>query len=1354
MANTPFTTPFTSVDEKQNKKVWQGLITLFISYAIIISFMAPILAWQWTQLPFLGVLFERDLVVSSSYSPQWLTYQNAEKAGITLNKPDTLIAIDKQPVYTAQDIQDILLSQSLGDELKLTLLDSDPQDSQSELPSEQHLKIIVTQFPRADVFIFFGIPYLCGLAYLTLGLSVYRLKQSQEIHAIFLVFCVLASVILGGVFDLYTYHYFTLIWTLTLPFVPATLIHFSLVFPLEVKFIRQRAWARYVPYILAFGLAMTGLISLLNFSSRLNHLIVWSLDFTYLGIGLLTFFGVGAANWYVNYSSTIRQQLQIMLGGGILAFAPILVWSLGPLTTGQILLLPQTFYILVITPLIFFPTAITYAILRYQVSNLDSIFKTALLYVSLILLVLIIYSGLVGLSRIFLNMSPLTNPITLFFYIAILVIFIGPLRDWLQSFINTRIPDPSEDYQQTLQNYPTQLVTLPLNVDEILNLYLYQIQCNIDVSELNVFLTENLGTVYEIRARYTKQQSEQVQVSYIDSDKLPQWLINHRRPLCLDAQGRPIGRVHISPEEIARLVILNIRVVVPMFGNNKLLGWLTLGEARNKLTYNEEDLAFVSSLTNQTVIALENAQSFERANRKTEELLALQETVLDIASEKETSRIVRSVVEQATNLLVAQGGVLYLLDDEKKVLKSSVIFQLDQDYAPPILHIGEGIAGRAAQENRPQIFGSSATFINEYNFETETEFGPILALPLLWQGKVRGVVEIVRAFNAPIFNQEEINLLTLLANQATIALENTRLLQEANYKAHQLTTINEVSHLISATLERDKSLNLTLQTAVEILNSEAGSIFLVNHTNQTLVFEMTLGPTGLTLIGSKMAMDMNSIAGAIAVTQKALIVNDVAQDARWNSNIDKTTEFQTRDILGVPMVAFGRVVGVIEVINKKNGDGYNENDLMMLTLFATQVGVAIVNAERFTQTDQALASRMQELSTLQMIDRELNATLDFEAVLDLTLSRAMDALGAMIGLIAIVDIEEEGLIFHSHVGVAKEFERFTETPWPLDRGIIGQVARTGHALIANEEHMDIFASDGRSNSQLCVPLMLDETVIGVINLEIADFEPFTEQDLGFAKRLASHASLAVQNSRLFEQVKQANQAKTEFMDVASHDLKTPMTSIKGFARMMLMTAGSEMSDTQKEFINIIIKNVDRMSRLVSDLLDVSRIEAGRIKLECKDVDIKEAIDDVVQSAQAEVQEKNLEMRLEMAQNLPPIWADYDRIVQVLTNLVSNAYKYTPEGGQITIKADVLNDQPASHLSIRVIDTGYGISEEDQKKLFDKFFRSSDPNVSDVPGTGLGLAITKNMIEMHGGQMWFKSKVGEGSTFGFDMPIQH
>lgn len=237
----------------------------------------------------------------------------------------------------------------------------------------------------------------------------------------------------------------------------------------------------------------------------------------------------------------------------------------------------------------------------------------------------------------------------------------------------------------------------------------------------------------------------------------------------------------------------------------------------------------------------------------------------------------------------------------------------------------------------------------------------------------------------------------------------------------------------------------------------------------------------------------------------------------------------------------------------------------------------------------------------------------------------------------------------------------------------------------------------------------------------------------------------------------ANQAKSEFVSLVSHELKVPMTSIKGYSELIASGMAGPINEQQADFLKTVSANVARMATLVSDLTDVSRIESGHLRIEQTAVSIKDVLTDVVNATKGQIEEKNQTLILEIPDDLPPIWADRVRLEQIMTNLISNAYKYTPDEGEIVICANQKSDGENSQVRINFIqlavqDTGIGISPEDQEGIFQKFFRAGDEQARQAPGTGLGLNITKNLVEMQGGRIWFESTFRQGTTFYCLFPI--
>jgi signal transduction histidine kinase len=242
-----------------------------------------------------------------------------------------------------------------------------------------------------------------------------------------------------------------------------------------------------------------------------------------------------------------------------------------------------------------------------------------------------------------------------------------------------------------------------------------------------------------------------------------------------------------------------------------------------------------------------------------------------------------------------------------------------------------------------------------------------------------------------------------------------------------------------------------------------------------------------------------------------------------------------------------------------------------------------------------------------------------------------------------------------------------------------------------------------------------------------------------------------------DQAVAANKSKTEFVSVVSHELKIPMTSIKGYSDLMIAGATGPISDKQMEFLKTIRNNVSRMAILVSDLADISRIESGNLRLEPTLVDAKSVIEDAIKLAKNQIDQKNQTLQVEIPDDLPRVLYDKNRLSQVMTNLISNANKYTQEGGKVVVQAKRTThacdgQEPQDVIQVKVQDNGFGMSPEDQTKLFNKFFRSPDDQVRAAPGTGLGLSITKNLIELQKGCIWFESEYRKGTAFYFTIPV--
>lgn len=540
----------------------------------------------------------------------------------------------------------------------------------------------------------------------------------------------------------------------------------------------------------------------------------------------------------------------------------------------------------------------------------------------------------------------------------------------------------------------------------------------------------------------------------------------------------------------------------------------------------------------------------------------------------------------------------------------------------------------------------------------------------------------------------------------------------------ELATLYEVAQVLNSSLDLNETLNHVMDMLIHLTGAERGCLMLLDEDSHLQIraarhFDQESAGA------SELELSHTVVRDAVEQAQPVLTTN-AQHDPRFSAQ-ESVIGYQLRSIACVPLRVREQVIGALYLDNRIREGVFSDADLPMLTAFANQAAVAIENARLYTMTDLALAARVDELTTLQRIDRQLNASLDFERVLELTLSWALRATNAEEGVLCILDDEGgiQAVTTAGNDGVVAEVED----------ELLRMVMRRDEPLVV-----------GRL--RILVPIRFEGRALGLLDLRSSGSLLFLPEHAEFASRLADHAAVAIENARLYEEVRQANLAKSEFVSFVAHELRTPMTSIRGYADMLARGMVGELAPQQGDFIKTIRSNVERMQILVSDLQDVARIETQQLRLEIGPISLSDALGSALEATRGQIEERFQELSIDVPDELPRVQADAGRLAQVLINLLSNACKYTPEDGRIGVRA-WLGD---GFVHCAVSDTGIGISAEDQMHLFDKFFRSDDKAVRQMPGTGLGLCIVKNLVELQGGEIEVESHLGEGTTVEFTVPI--
>ena len=1354
-----------SVTQQQMKPdLWtRGVKVLLIStftLAIVVNLIAPWLAWRWTRAPFMGVLLEHTMVVSDMYGQGW----SGRLAGLA--SPDRILEVNGQAVLNAAELGRALKAAVPGNQITLTV---EGQDGEGW--SQHQANVMLTGFSSRDFISFFWLPYIIGLVYLALGLWVYYLKGNTRGGQSFGFFCACSAIFTASFFDLVTTHHLVPLWTFSLPLIAASIAHLGLVFPAEMTLIRRYPPLRLLPYLPALALAAWAEYALFDSRDPRAYFAPWRWNFAYVGLGLLIFFALLLYTRLRTPPGVVRYQARFILLGSIITFAPLVFWIVSATLQLRIPFQPFLYF----PPLIVFPICVAYALLRYRLLDVDLVISRGLAYSILVVGVTAAYFLLIGLvSQLFAIASPASNPFILAIFVLILVVFVNPLRDRVQLLVDSVFYKDRKDYRSTLQDF-TRALTNILDLPHLLDMLVERVQDVLHAERAAIVLLDQRTDLYiSHKARGISEQVTQM-IRFSKENQVVRWLAEEG-PLYLHGEEGDWYPDGFSVEEKARLEALGVVLCVPLRTEEQLIGWLALGPKLSGDAYSRDDLAFLAALTDQTSLVIQSARFHAQTQQKVRELSLLFRASTAISSSLEIDEVWDTLAQRMAQIVDATSVCVYECDMDEQT--SSVIAEYAGHRASEkerVSHLGgtfplgeSPITRGALRARRPLSIGLNDPTTGEGDRARLLQLGGRMALiiPLMARGRVIGFVDLLESRRDRQFTEGETRLCQTMANQAIIAVENAGLFQGERKRALQLETVREVSQKIVSILNLDE----LLVQVVELIQQRFGyyrvQVFLNKPDDQWTVFQAGTGRAGEVIVkeGHQLKIGEEGIVGWVANSGEFLLANDVSKERRF---LPHPALPDTRAELAIPLSRGKQILGVLDVQSERV-NAFTESDLFVVQSLADQVAIAIENARLYTMTDQALAKRLEELAIMQEIDRQLNATLDYDRVMDLTLDCAIQMTGADGGLIGMVAQEQDGMRLLATRGYPREHRSSAGQLWPVDHGIVGRVVRTGQPVLASDvtQDPDYISAISETCSQLTVPIRREKRIVGVISVESSESAVFDEDDLAFMMRLADHAAIAIENARLYSDLKRANEAKSEFVSIVSHELKTPMTSIKGYADLLFKGTAGEISGMQQKFLRVIRSNVDRMNALVSDLLDISRIESGRLKLHIQSVPLKAVVDEVVQTMQESIKAKELALTVEMPEDLPPVRADEDRLIQVLTNLISNAYRYTLPGGRISVKATVWSDgsppgeaqpvppgeQRLRYLCLSVSDTGIGISPKDQTRIFDKFFRGDDPVVRESTGTGLGLFIARSIVELHDGQMWFQSEPGQGSVFSFTVPV--
>jgi signal transduction histidine kinase len=650
------------------------------------------------------------------------------------------------------------------------------------------------------------------------------------------------------------------------------------------------------------------------------------------------------------------------------------------------------------------------------------------------------------------------------------------------------------------------------------------------------------------------------------------------------------------------------------------------------------------------------------------------------------------------------------------------------------------------------------------------DYRSLVVVPLVRHGEAVGALGVARREPGG-FTDDEIALLQTFAAQAVIAIENVRLFTELKARNHDVTEALEQQTATSEILRVISHSPTDVQPVLDAVAESAARLCgavdaIIQRVDGGLIYRVAhFG--AITAVSDVRPVTWATPTGRAIMERRTIHVDDILDEFARGNYLEARVLQQGsgfRTILVVPLMREDAVIGII-TIRRLEMRPFTGKQITLLQTFADQAVIAIENVRLFKELETRtgeLTRSVGELTALGEVSQAISSTLDLETVLTTIVSRAVQLSGV-----------DGGVVFEYDNGIEEFVHRAaTETGGPLaearratrvrkGEGVVGRTAITlepvqvpditgpGAYVGANRENL----IESGVRAILAVPMVREGQLIGCFVVSRNRAGNFPAETVELLRTFATQSALAIQNARLFHEVadksrqlEAASQHKSEFLANMSHELRTPLNAIIGFSEVLAQGMFGETNEKQTEYLHDILESGRHLLSLINDILDLSKIEAGRMELELSAFDLPQAIQNALTLVRERALRRGIALHHAIDERVAEIRADERKVKQVLLNLLSNAIKFTPEGGRIEVRAA----SAAGLAEVSVTDTGVGIAPEDLEAVFEEFRQVGTAHMK-AEGTGLGLALSQRFIELHGGRVWVTSQVGVGSTFTFTLP---
>ena len=827
-------------------------------------------------------------------------------------------------------------------------------------------------------------------------------------------------------------------------------------------------------------------------------------------------------------------------------------------------------------------------------------------------------------------------------------------------------------------------------------------------------------------------------------------------------------------------------LVAPMLRENKVIGTLNVARATPG-PFTEKQIALLKTFADQAVIAIENVRLFKELQARNTEItesLEQQTATAEIlkvisSSPTDTQPVFNAIVKSGVRLFDGLDVSLRLVKGDQLELAASTI-PSGSGSVLSFPHDGQSAVSRSILRREVVQYADilDEDWVGDAARRSSERRGirAVLSAPMLRGNSAIGAISVTRAVPG-LFTEKQVALLKTFADQAVIAIENVRLFKELQARnaeitesLEQQTATAEILKVISSSpTDIQPVFDAILENATRLCDGHFGLLGLYDGETYQPVAQRGANADFAKWLSDRGPFKPASSGGVLArmiAERRPIHIADHRESPAYRDRRPITVAFVeiggARTYLAVPMLKEGRVVGGI-TIYRPEVRPFTQKQIDLVSTFANQAVIAIENVRLFRELQARNAeiteALQQQTATSEILQVISGSPTDVKPILDMVAHRAAqlcDAQGARVYVV-------EGDIFRYVAGFGAMHTSFINLP--LTRSFVTGRAVLDRSVVHIEDLTAVLDEypDARgpqqefgTRSMLAVPLMRENEAFGAILLLRKEVRPFTENQIELLKTFAHQAAIGIENVRLFNEIQEkgrqleiANKHKSEFLANMSHELRTPLNAVIGFSEALVEKMFGELNPKQEDYLRDIHSSGRHLLSLINDILDLSKIEAGRMELELSEFSLPMALKNAMTLVRERAQTHSIEMKLHVDPKLGDIRADERKFKQIVLNLLSNAVKFTPNGGRVEVDAR----RNGGSLKVSVKDTGVGIATKDQAALFEEFRQVGRGSTGKREGTGLGLALTRRFVELHGGKIGVESKPGKGSTFTFTLPLK-